>query len=89
MTGGKGTSTRTSLEAYAAEAITPVMNRLIQSLLADRPDDVAAYVVERLAAEPAAPEESRAEGLARPMRLKVLKMLQISSKSDMTAICAN
>ena len=57
MTGGKGTSTRTSLEAYAAEAITPVMNRLIQSLLADRPDDVAAYVVERLAAEPAAPEQ--------------------------------
>ena len=41
---------RSELKNYAQDALAPLMNPLIESLLVDRPDDVAGYVVRRLLA---------------------------------------
>jgi len=39
---------RTALEAYATDRVTPVLGKLIENIMAERPDDPAAYIVSYL-----------------------------------------
>lgn len=41
-------ASRASLEAYAQEFVTPVLGHMIENIMAERPEDVAQYIVKYL-----------------------------------------